>query len=50
LHSSPGKGARFQIALAHVHSGLSSPTAAQCDTSLLTSEAALRSGTTCPRA
>jgi hypothetical protein len=50
LHSSPGEGARFQITLAHVHSELSLPTASQSDTSLLTSEAALRSGATCPRA
>ena len=50
LHSSPGKGARFQIALARVHSGLSAAAAAQSDPSLLTREAALGSGATFPRA
>jgi signal transduction histidine kinase len=50
LHSSPGKGARFQIALAHVHSGPGSPTALASDASLLTSEAALGSKATLPRA
>jgi signal transduction histidine kinase len=39
LESSPGKGSRFQIALARVRSGLSSPIAVQRNTSLLTSEA-----------
>ncbi len=38
LDSSPGKGSRFQIALAHVHTGFSSPTAVQRNTSLCTPE------------
>jgi heavy metal sensor kinase len=37
LDSCPGKGSRFQIALAHVHTGFSSPAAVQHNTSLLTS-------------
>jgi signal transduction histidine kinase len=44
LRSSPGKGARFQIALAHVYSGPGSPAEVESDTSLRTSGVALRSG------
>jgi heavy metal sensor kinase len=42
LESSPGKGARFQIILAHVHSGIGSTPAVQSNTSGLTLETELR--------
>jgi heavy metal sensor kinase len=42
LESSPGKGSRFQIVLAHVHSGSGSATTVRSDTSRLTLEAELR--------